>query len=102
VLAKVGLSVAMIVEVVVFCMLTDWVKKREKESMRDKAEYNGIPYSWKTSFINCFAAGIFVSMGLVHILPEALSDYSDAKPEGTFAWPAIWTLGGFIFVLLIN
>jgi len=41
-------------------------------------------------------------MGLVHILPESLAGYQKATPNQDFAWPAIWTLTGFMIVLLIN
>jgi len=42
-------------------------------------------------------------MGLVHILPESLANYQKAsRPNQDFAWPAIWTLTGFMIVLFIN
>ena len=32
---------------------------------------------WFLSYLNCFASGIFLSMALVHMMPEAVEIYSE-------------------------
>ena len=55
------------------------------------------------SFLNCFAAGIFLSMALVHMLPEALEIHSSwakkQKIDRAFPIPVVIFIGGYLLVM---
>ena len=57
-------------------------------------------------FINCFAAGIFLAMAIIHILPEGVHLYDYwARKEGIkqpFPLPYAAFLGGYLLVLLVD
>lgn len=64
------------------------------------------------SLSNCFAGGLFIAIGLIHILPEATEalngDDDHEKVEhgghdhGSFPWSYLLCLMSFSFVLLID
>ena len=87
ILEKIGLSAIMLFEVILVCWkFSAYIAKQKTANI----------------LINCFAAGIFISMGIVHILPEALETFYRIKPESEFPVPALMSLVGFIFVLFIS
>jgi zinc transporter 1/2/3 len=58
------------------------------------------------SFLNCFAAGIFLAMAVVHILPEAAEIWDEyAEQEGienAFPLPYVGYLVGYVLILWVD
>jgi len=56
--------------------------------------------------LNCFAAGIFLSMSMVHVMPEASEIYSEwAKKSGIerpFPLPHVLYVAGYLLVLMVD
>ena len=55
------------------------------------------------SFLNCFAAGIFMAIAIAHMLPEALEVYQawgkQQKIERLFPLPMVIFIAGYLLVL---
>lgn len=59
------------------------------------------------SYSNCFAAGLFLAIGIIHILPEAVEAFEEKKDvqgEGAdpFPWAYLITICSFSSILLID
>jgi len=58
------------------------------------------------SFLNCFSAGIFLAMSLVHMMPESAEMYADwAQEEGIekpFPLPYVMFFMGYMLILAID
>lgn len=58
------------------------------------------------SFLNCFSAGIFLAMALIHVMPEAINTYEgwacSQKIENPFPLPYLLYLVGYVFILIID
>lgn len=58
------------------------------------------------SFLNCFSAGIFLSIAFVHILPDTTGEYMEwAAEEGydeAFPLPTFMAMVGYVLILLID
>lgn len=58
------------------------------------------------SFLNCFSAGIFISIAFVHVLPDTTEEYMEwAETEGyneAFPLPTFMAMIGYVFILLID
>jgi len=58
------------------------------------------------SFLNCFSAGIFLSMALIHMMPEAAEIYESwAKKEGierAFPLPYVGFFLGYLLILAVD
>ena len=58
------------------------------------------------SFLNCFSAGIFLGMALIHIIPEGIDVYSEwAESEGIekpFPLPYVLIFVGYLIVLSVD
>lgn len=58
------------------------------------------------SFLNCFSAGIFLSIAFVHILPDTTIEYIEWANENgydeAFPLPTFMAMFGYILILLID
>lgn len=58
------------------------------------------------SFLNCFSAGIFLGMALLHIIPEGVEIYEGHVEkehiEKPFPWPYVLIFAGYLLVLVID
>jgi zinc transporter 1/2/3 len=60
------------------------------------------------SFLNCFSAGIFLSMAMIHIIPESIGIYKTyacrawPKTESPFPLPYLLVIVGYILILIID
>jgi solute carrier family 39 (zinc transporter), member 1/2/3 len=58
------------------------------------------------SYMNCFSAGIFLAMSLVHIMPEAAEIWGSwvksANIERAFPLPYVLYLAGYLLILFTD
>lgn len=61
------------------------------------------------SYSNCFAGGLFLAIGIIHILPEAAEAFEakdshdhDEEHEESYPWAYFITIVSFSFILLID
>lgn len=59
------------------------------------------------SYSNCFAAGLFLAIGIIHILPEAVESFEEKKDvqhgdAEPFPWAYLITICSFSTILLID
>jgi len=58
------------------------------------------------SILNCFSAGIFLAMSLVHIMPESSETFSrwaqKAEIERPFPLPYVCNFLGYLFILFLD
>jgi zinc transporter ZupT len=58
------------------------------------------------SYLNCFSAGMFVSIGFIHMLPEAVEQYEEFVKErhweNAFPLPFCLMFAGYLLVLLVD
>lgn len=58
------------------------------------------------SFSNCFSGGLFLAIGLVHLLPEAVEAFEDKESTDdhghSFPWAYFITICSFSVILLID
>ena len=63
------------------------------------------------SFSNCFAGGLFLAIGLIHVLPEAIESLDSGKDHDSdhdsdhgdsFPWAYFISICSFSFILLID
>ena len=58
------------------------------------------------SYLNCFSAGMFLAVGFIHMLPEAVemyTEYAEQKlMENPFPLPFCLIFCGYLIVLLID
>jgi len=59
------------------------------------------------SYSNCFAGGLFLAIGVIHILPEAAESFEPDKgslkeDSDPFPWAYFITICSFSFILLID
>lgn len=58
------------------------------------------------SYLNCFSAGMFLAIGFVHMLPEAVEQHeefiADHKLSNPFPLPYTCMFVGYIVVLLVD
>lgn len=56
--------------------------------------------------MNCFSAGIFLGMALIHIIPEAIEVYGDYSKEKSierpFPLPYVLIFVGYLIVLSVD
>lgn len=51
---------------------------------------------------NAFAGGVFMAIAFVHILPEAVADYTELKGPDAFPLPNVLLFVGYSIILLID
>ena len=51
---------------------------------------------------NAFAGGLFVSIALMHIMPEQTESYADLYPDSEIPLPYLLLLGGYSLILVID
>eukprot|EP01104_Vermistella_antarctica_P009941 TRINITY_DN2619_c0_g1_i1.p1 TRINITY_DN2619_c0_g1~~TRINITY_DN2619_c0_g1_i1.p1 ORF type:complete len:466 (+),score=66.94 TRINITY_DN2619_c0_g1_i1:196-1593(+) len=51
---------------------------------------------------NCFAGGVFLSVGFVHVLPDSTSAADELGLDSRFGLPYLFAMGGLMFVLFIE
>ena len=51
---------------------------------------------------NCFAAGVFLAIALVHILPEEAQLWGELYPDADFPLPYFLVVCGFVLILTID
>lgn len=51
---------------------------------------------------NCFAGGVILAAGFVHLLGDAASGYAAAYPEADFPWPFAIAAASFVSILAIE
>lgn len=56
----------------------------------------------RLTFGNAFAGGVFLGAGLMHLLPDAMSNFSSLKLETDFPFAACISGIGFIFILALE
>ena len=58
------------------------------------------------SFLNCFSAGIFISIALVHVIPDTNEGFMEWAHENgyseAFPLPTFMAMFGYCFILLID
>jgi zinc transporter ZupT len=58
------------------------------------------------SYLNCFSAGMFLSIALIHMMPEAVEEYAEYSEaneiERPFPLPFCMMFCGYLIVLLVD
>ena len=58
------------------------------------------------SYLNCFSAGMFLAIALIHMMPESVSEYKDYTDENVtgepFPLPFCCMFIGYLIVLLMD
>lgn len=78
-------------------LLPWWVPR---PSSRDLRQSSHGP-DW-LSLGNCFAGGVILAAGFVHLLGDAASGYAEAYPQAEFPWPFAIAAATFVAVLAIE
>lgn len=51
---------------------------------------------------NCFAGGVILAAGFVHLLGDAASGYAEAYPDAEFPWPFALAAASFVSILAVE
>lgn len=58
------------------------------------------------SYLNCFSAGMFLTIGFVHMFPESVEQYEhwnkENKKEGAFPLPYALMFAGYVLILFVD
>ena len=73
-----------------------WVGRRASH-----AEHGVGRLDWM-SLGNCFAGGVILAAGFVHLLCDAASGYAEAHPQDDFPWPFAIAAASFVSILAIE
>ena len=73
-----------------------WVGRRASHG-----EHGAHGIDW-LSLGNCFAGGVILAAGLVHLLGDAASGYAAAHPKDDFPWPFAIAAASFVSILAIE
>ena len=73
-----------------------WVGRRASHG-----EHGAHGIDW-LSLGNCFAGGVIIAAGFVHLLGDAASGYAAAYPQDDFPWPFAIAAASFVSILAIE
>ena len=73
-----------------------WVGRRASHG-----EHGAHGIDW-LSLGNCFAGGVILAAGFVHLLGDAASGYAAAHPQDDFPWPFAIAAASFVSILAIE
>jgi solute carrier family 39 (zinc transporter), member 1/2/3 len=73
-----------------------WVGRRASHG-----EHGAHGIDW-LSLGNCFAGGVIIAAGFVHLLGDAASGYAAAYPKDDFPWPFAIAAASFVSILAIE
>jgi zinc transporter 1/2/3 len=71
-----------------------WLHRRPRAA-------DGSGFDW-LSLGNCFAGGVILAAGFVHLLGDAASGFAEAYPDVDFPWPFAIAAASFVSILAIE
>lgn len=71
-----------------------WLQRRPPAAERPGVDW--------LSLGNCFAGGVILAAGFVHLLGDAASSFAEAHPDVDFPWPFAIAAASFISILAIE